>query len=527
MSGPGELLSEKGEGSHKPARWPLWPYAAIALAGVAFWALPLATSSSFLLDDAELAVAVRDWRLVYDTSQPPLYGWFWQAASSVLGVTVAAAQLVRITILTLLFCTIYRLGCLLSTHRRGPAVLLSGYIYFPILSWEATHAQTHTVLLSWMTLLSFLLVVEIRRRPSLAKFILLGAVCGLGLISKYTFVAILGSLFVAALLVREYRAALFRPATVAAIAAMLVVAAPPIVGVMLQLGELSSVPTIAQEVVDEAVPLAQRSLTGAMRFVGEYALQSLLFAVMAAMAWWRAIRRAKPWTGQWSADLRFFATQAAAGVAIMLGVIVVLGLDRVSAHHPAALLLSLPVVLLLTANAAIGPNVEVRWATRVYVGGAGIAIVAIWIALLLSLIHVFPVRFPSYAPLARAISANAGQEALVITSRYRTGGPLLIHQPGFAVYAADLGNRVAPPPRGAPLRVCVAVWRATNGNPPPQGFVRSVEGLTGASWTEPGSRAMIADNSADGRAKWPQSWLEVLPAGGVCAAPGEATGAGN
>ncbi len=527
VSGPSVFLSGSGESSHRPARWPRWPYAAIALAGFVLWAMPVATSSSFLLDDAELAVAVGDWRLIYDTSQPPLYGWLWQAASSFLGVLVAAAQLVRITILTLLFCTIYRLGCLLSSHRWGPAVLLSGYIYLPILSWEATHAQTHTVLLSWMTLLSFLLVVEIRRRASLAKFILLGAVCGFGLMSKYTFVAILGSLFVAALMVREYRAALFRPATIAAIAAMLVVAAPPIIGVMLHLGEVSSVPTITQEVVDEAVPFVQRSWTGALRFVGEYALQSLLLAVMAVAAWWRTLRRAKPWPGLASADLRFFAVQATAGFAIMLGVIVVLGLDRVSAHHPAALLLSLPIVFVLMANAAIGPRMEVRWPVRLFVGGAGVAIITIGVALLLSLLYVFPIRFPSYEPLARAISASAGAQALVITSHYRMGGPLLIHEPGFTVFAADLGNRVAPPSRTAPSRVCVAAWRTTSGNPPPQEFVRSVEGLTGTSWTEPGSRALIADNATDGRAKWPQSWLEVLPAGGICAAPGESTGTGS
>ena len=78
-------------------------YAAIAVVAVVFWLIPVMLSSSILNDDAELVTIVQGWRLNYDTSQPPLYGWLWMAASSVLGVSMASTQLVRIVIFALLF----------------------------------------------------------------------------------------------------------------------------------------------------------------------------------------------------------------------------------------------------------------------------------------------------------------------------------------------------------------------------------------------------------------------------------------
>lgn len=497
----------------------LWPYAAIVLTGAAFWVLPVALSSAFLLDDAELATIVRGWRLDYDSSQPPLYGWLSLAASSVFGVSIAASQLVRIAIFTLLFCAVYRLGCRITTHAWAPAVLLAGYIYLPILSWEGTHYQAHTVLLGLMTMAAFLLAVELRQRPSLAKFMLLGAVCGLGLLSKYTFVAILGSLFVAALTVKEYRAVLFRPAALVAFVVMLLIAVPPLMAVMLRLGEISSLPTITQEVTSQVIPFAERAWLGALGLFQQYTLQALLLVVMAGVAWAPAFFPAPLRRAAANPDFRFFAVQAAASFLITLAVVVGLGIDGISAHHPASLILTLPILTVLAVEAAGLLDGGRMWRARLYVGGAAVAVVVIWVALAWSLLAVFPKYFPSYEPLARAVRAAGGPEAVVIANRYRMAGPLRLHAPGFEVYGADLADRLPSPSTTPRSGGCVAVWWAKNGEAPPGGLVRYVERITGRAWANPGGNAVLAQNSTDGRAEPAASWFEALPAGGICAPP--------
>ncbi|MGH6923978.1 MAG: glycosyltransferase family 39 protein, partial [Propylenella sp.] len=287
-----------------------WTYLAIAAVGAAFWALPVALSSSIQLDDAELVTIVQGWRLSYDTSQPPLYGWIHQAVSSVLGVSMASTQFVRLALLVLLFAAVYRLGRRITVHAASQYVLLAGYVFFPIISWEGTHYQTHTVLLNLMTVALFLIVVEIRKAPDTGKFLLLGAICGLGLLSKYTFVAILGSVFVATLSVREYRAALLRPAAALSFLVMLMIAVPPTLATVWGLGEVSDFPNVTQEVTNPNVDFASRSLTGAVKLAEQYATQSLLFVAMVALVWGSAARRIDFRKAGRNPDFRFFAVQA-------------------------------------------------------------------------------------------------------------------------------------------------------------------------------------------------------------------------
>jgi 4-amino-4-deoxy-L-arabinose transferase-like glycosyltransferase len=441
----------------------------------------------------------------------------------VLGVSIASTQLVRIAALALTFSVIYRLGARFTAHASAPFVLLASYVYFPIISWEGTHYQSHTVLLSLMTVAAFLVVMEIRRAPSVGKFALLGLVCGLGVLSKYTFVAILGSLFVAGLAAKEYRVALFRPAAFVAAGVMFLVAAPPVIDVFLRLDGIANLPAITQEVRGQDAPLVGRSLVGAARLFEQYALQSLLFVAMVATVWGTALPRADLRRAFSNPDFRFFAIQAAASLGITLAVVLAFGLDGISAHHPVPLLLSLPIVVVLAADSSGVLEGASKWRARFFVGGAVLAVAAIWAILLWSLLSVFPRYFPSYEPVAAASRASGGPHAVIIAERYRIGGPLRVHEPAFEVYAADLANRLPAPSDEPRAGGCVAVWwERGEASPPPGDLVAYVERIIGRRWPNPGTNSAVVANSTDGRADPAVSRLEPLPAGGICAVPHEA-----
>lgn len=492
-----------------------WTYVVIVLAAAAFWALPVALSSNLLNDDAELVSVVQGWQLSYDTSQPPLYGWVWLAVSKVLGVSIVSTQLLRTVVLALLFCVIFRLGTRVTKHAAAPYLLVSAYVFFPIIAWESTHYQAHTPFANLMTITSLLLVTEIRRRPRFGYFVLLGLVCGLGLLAKYTFVAILGSLFVAALLVKEYRTALFRPVALIAPCIMLLVAAPHAIDLLLNIGGVSHLPTITQELVDEETPFALRGLLGAVGLVQQYVLQSLVFVLVIAALWGVALPRAHLRAALSNADFRFFAIQAAAGFTLTLAAIVGLGLSGISAHHPAPLLLSLPIVVVLAADSSTLLAGNWKWREYAFVGGAVVGVVAIWAILFWSLLSVFPKFFPSYEAVAHAIRAYAGPEAVVIAERYRISGPLRVHEPDFETHALDMAGRVQLPPDSKRPGGCVAVWWGEGA--PPSDLVSYAEQITRQKWPEPGTNAIVVANSNDGRAEPAASRIEPLPGGGICA----------
>ncbi|MGH6925359.1 MAG: hypothetical protein ACRED5_16650, partial [Propylenella sp.] len=256
----------------------------------------------------------------------------------------------------------------------------------------------------------------------------------------------------------------------------------------------------------------------------QYGQQSLLFVAVVALVWGSAGRRIDFRTAGRNADFRFFAVQAVTAFLIVLAVVVAFGIDGISSHHPASLLLSLPIVAVLALDASsLLAGGESLWRKRLFVGAAAACVIAIWAILALSLVYVFPGRFPSYAPLARAIEGAAGAEAAVIAESYSIGGPLRARQSRFTVNAANLATRVPVqnPPRPVP---CVAVWWEQGDGAPPASLVGYVEHLTGNAWRNPGIDSTLVRGAGESRPERADLRFEILPASAACAAPSGSAG---
>jgi hypothetical protein len=336
------------------------------------------------------------------------------------------------------------------------------------------------------------------------------------LLAKYTFVAILGSLFIAALLVSEYRKALFRPVSLITLLVMLLVAAPHAVYQLLSIGGLHGLPVITQEVVNEETPFVLRGLTGTAGLLGQYALQSLLFVAIIAVLWGPAVSRANLRGALSNPDFRFFAIQSVAGIAVTLIAILGLGISGISAHHPSPLLLSLPIVAILAADSSALLDGDSKWREKLFIGGATVAVIAIFGALCWSLINVFPRYFPGYEAVARTIRDQAGPRAVVVAERFRISGPLRVQAPGFETYALDMATRVQLPSPAKRSGGCAAVWWDRGDSVPPEALVRYAEQITRQVWPTPGKNSIVVANSTDARVEPARSRIELLPAGGIC-----------
>jgi hypothetical protein len=166
--------------------------------------LRMAYAGSVEPDDADLILYTQ--RLAWGYSdQGPLYSWLSELAFRVFGIGEVALIAVRTAILFV--------GCVLLYHnarllcRDKHLALLAGYsvLLIPNLSWHALVYLTHTNLLLVVCLATLFAFLRLARDGRTLDYVVFGAACGAGVISKYNFVWFTAALVAAGLTVAPVR----------------------------------------------------------------------------------------------------------------------------------------------------------------------------------------------------------------------------------------------------------------------------------------------------------------------------------
>jgi 4-amino-4-deoxy-L-arabinose transferase-like glycosyltransferase len=171
-------------------------------------------------DEAEIVYLTQELRLGYGT-QPPLYAWLQWLAFSAFGVNRFALVVIK----SLPLCAAY--VAMYWTARplvgRHPALAAAAALaLFPQIGWETLRIQTHSILLLAIASATLGCYFALLRRPSLARYLVLGLLCGLGLQTKYNFGILLAGIAGASLMVPEHRRVVWNSKTgVAAMVALL------------------------------------------------------------------------------------------------------------------------------------------------------------------------------------------------------------------------------------------------------------------------------------------------------------------
>ena len=202
-------------------------FAAIVVAYCAVYLfLRLILSPVLGTDDVEQAICAQSLALGCDMRQPPLYTWLQWLTNLFTSEGLFAIFLLKYGLLFLLYWLLYRIGLRLfhDTAVAGIAAL-SLWLIYPF-AVSVHQGVTHSLLLSVLLAASFLAVLRLDERRTLASYLLLGLLLGLGLLAKYSFALYIAGLIFAALSMPRYQVLLLDARALAGLFVALAVVAP-------------------------------------------------------------------------------------------------------------------------------------------------------------------------------------------------------------------------------------------------------------------------------------------------------------
>ena len=163
-------------------------------------------SPSTHLDESEQLVFTQQWAWGYGP-QPPLYTWIQKIFFSAFGISVFSLALFKNILLFLIYALAYGNARFITRSHACGLVAAVSVLFIPQISWESQRDITHSVLASVFSLAAlglFCRAVEFRKT---SDYLALGVCIGLGCLSKYNFILFLAGLLLAALTLKNPRAA--------------------------------------------------------------------------------------------------------------------------------------------------------------------------------------------------------------------------------------------------------------------------------------------------------------------------------
>jgi len=176
-------------------------------------------------DQAEQLILSQAFQLGY-SSKPPLYTYIVKAVFYVTGPGLAPLLALKAVMLSLFAGSILALGKQFRFTMQQQLVALASLVFIPQLIWESQRDLTHSVLVTTMVAATLLQFARIRHSPTTINYLALGALTGLGLISKYNYAMFLTALVLAASAVPQYRSVLTQRRILAALPVALAIATP-------------------------------------------------------------------------------------------------------------------------------------------------------------------------------------------------------------------------------------------------------------------------------------------------------------
>jgi hypothetical protein len=426
---------------------------------LAFLAIRLLEHGTIERDEAEIVYLTQHLRLGYGT-QPPLYAWLQWLFFETFGIGRFSLLILKTLALASTCVAMFQVSRGLLGRRGAMAVTASLALFLQV-GWEALRIQTHSVLLTAIACATLWLYFALLRRPTLARYVGFGLLCGLGLQTKYNYGVFLGGVLGASLLVRAHREVLWTRRAWAAVLPAILLVLPHAAWVATH-ADLAFAGTV-RKMQDGAVdaPYALRTAYG---FVGVLkALVSFvaLPALAVAVVCWR--RRAL-WHGQAVFDRlhpssRFFACLYGL-CGLLLAALALTGeVGTIKERWMIPLFFSLPLGVFVMFPALDRDEIY-RDLTRVAGGFA------------LCLLAMLPLRTwlgPSfgkdmtrnhpYAALSAAVAQRCPAARTVVSESLLTVGNLRFARPAIATVLLEDAQRERPPLAG-PAALVTHAWAA-------------------------------------------------------------------
>ncbi|MEX2450191.1 MAG: glycosyltransferase family 39 protein [Rhodospirillales bacterium] len=177
-------------------------------------------------DDAEQLFFSQAVSWGYKVNQPPLYTWLVILLQKAVGVSEASVAIVKYSALFAIYYFIYRAAEEIFDDTVYAALSTLSLLAIFYINWDAVVNYSHTVLMAAFLAATLFAVLRLPARNGILSYVVLGALLGLGLLSKYNFALFLVPLAIAAAASKNLRAHLFTPKILISLAVAAVLIAP-------------------------------------------------------------------------------------------------------------------------------------------------------------------------------------------------------------------------------------------------------------------------------------------------------------
>ncbi len=372
--------------------------------------------------------------------------------------------LIALTGILFYFAALYTTG----ESRMAAAFSFSLMLLFWF-GWEAHHSVSHSLAILAAILALWLAAFAYADRPSATRALGLGLIIGLGIMAKWSFLLVVGSLGVALCLEPGTRRAFASPRALL----ILVGAVLPVIPFALWAAAMEPELVSARVAVMQPEGATTRALIGVRDFLLGLPLVFLPWLVIVLPLAFRFRRESATARTEASAATRIAliaAALSAGTMALILGVAILFGvrpfgIGTFAIHYlyPFALFATLGIAGMVAAR--VRPEVFARALARISL----VVAVAVFVIKLGSF-YVVPGRTGAthlmpYAGLAEALAARGLGEAQFVTLSPRDAGNLIIYLP--KARALSPSARIEPPPPDKVSgRACVLLWGGETSVPP-------------------------------------------------------------
>lgn len=179
-------------------------------------------------DDVTQAIHAQVLAWGYEFRQPPLYTWLQWFSDRIIGVGVASHAFLKYLLLFLTYLFLYLIGRHIYA-RQSTAVIaaLSLWLTYPF-AVSIHQGVTHSILLSALIAASVYAFIRLEQRPSLPGYLGLGALLGLGMLSKYGFLVFAAAFLLAAFSLPRFRRVVLDQRMLLTLVIVILIALPPL-----------------------------------------------------------------------------------------------------------------------------------------------------------------------------------------------------------------------------------------------------------------------------------------------------------
>jgi 4-amino-4-deoxy-L-arabinose transferase-like glycosyltransferase len=176
------------------------------------------------LDESEQLILTQKFSWGYG-SQPPLYTWLQILFFKSFGVSIFALALLKnLLLLSIYLFTYANVRFVTRSHVCGMLAAIS-LLFIPQVAWESQRDLTHSVLATVLVTATLFIFLRMREN-SWRDYALFGLCAGLGILSKYNYVAFFFGLILSALTLHRFRALIWNKRIVLSLVICLAVLLP-------------------------------------------------------------------------------------------------------------------------------------------------------------------------------------------------------------------------------------------------------------------------------------------------------------